>query len=287
MRRMRLAVWILFLVNLAVAVVAAAPIYHLLLAFTSSSLTAQELLRGFSLDWFTDLSFNRAGALHRDAVLIGAWGLISIFLNTLLAGGVLGQLREPATPSTLGSFFRETGKYAWRLARLLIVGLVCYWLDFRILNQWLGGEVARWTGAWLDERSVLGARLAAGGLFLAGLVFVNFVMDYAKVQLVMDGKASALEAFFGSLGFALGRFRKALGVYVFPSVCGVVLIGVYAAIVHWLEARHIAPALGEVAGHPLLVIFSLFVLQQLTIFGRYWFRVATWAGEWSYCAEDR
>jgi hypothetical protein len=32
---------------------------------------------------------------------------------------------------------------------------------------------------------------------------------------------------------------------------------------------------------PLLVAL-LFLVQQVVIFGRYWFRVATWASEWSY-----
>jgi len=31
----------------------------------------------------------------------------------------------------------------------------------------------------------------------------------------------------------------------------------------------------------------LFFIQQLVSFGRTWFRVATWASEWSYCHGSR
>jgi hypothetical protein len=31
-----------------------------------------------------------------------------------------------------------------------------------------------------------------------------------------------------------------------------------------------------------LVLALLFIVQQAVMFGRYWFRVATWGGEWSY-----
>ncbi|HEV2246226.1 MAG TPA: hypothetical protein VGW37_06205, partial [Terriglobia bacterium] len=57
-RRARSAVWILFAANMLLAVVAALPIYHGILKFTSHSLMSRNLLTGFSVDWLTDFAFN-------------------------------------------------------------------------------------------------------------------------------------------------------------------------------------------------------------------------------------
>ena len=49
-------------------------------------------------------------------------------------------------------------------------------------------------------------------------------------------------------------------------------------------------ALGDSTGasyEALLVLALLFIGQQLVMFGRYWFRVATWASEWSFFASTR
>jgi hypothetical protein len=49
-------------------------------------------------------------------------------------------------------------------------------------------------------------------------------------------------------------------------------------------------ALGDSGGSSegtLLVLGLLFFGQQLVMFGRYWFRVATWGSEWSFFAGTR
>ena len=79
-------------------------------------------------------------------------GLVSLALNSILAGGALTRFKAPDLKYSLGDFFRDAGRYAWRLLRLLVIGLICYWIVFKLLNEKLGQLVDHWTGNWTDDR---------------------------------------------------------------------------------------------------------------------------------------
>jgi len=278
-RRSGSAVGILFLANLATAALAAFPIWRGIQLFTGSSLMGRELARGFSVDWLTDFAMNSQGSFGRYGMLIVWMGFLSLALNSILAGGVLTRFKAPDLKYSLGDFFRHTGRYAWRLLRLLVIGLICYWIVFKLLNEKLGQWVDQWTDNWADDRAVFGARLAISLLVVLGLGFVNLVMDYARVRLVLEEGTGAIQAFLASLGFSLGRLKAAIGVYIVPSSLGLALLGVYRLLFPWGFINATIAAGSRV--HVPLALAGLFVVQQLVMFGRYWFRVATWASEWA------
>jgi hypothetical protein len=284
-RRSGSAVWILFLANLAVAALAGYPIYRGIQRFTGRSLMSRELVSGFPADWLTDFTFNSPGSFERYATVIVCMGLLSLALNSILAGGVLTRFKAPDLKYSTGDFFRHTGHYAWRLLRLLVIGLICYWIVFKLLNEKLGQLVTHWTDNWADDRLVFCARLAVSLLVLLGLGFVNLVMDYARVRLVLEEGTGAIQAFLASLGFSLGRLGRAIGVYVVPSLCGLALLGVYRLLFPWGFID--ATIAGGLHIRVPLALAGLFVVQQVVMFGRYWFRVATWASEWAYYSGAR
>jgi hypothetical protein len=283
--RSGLAVWILFLANLAVAALAGYPVYRGIQQFTGYSLMGRELARGFPVEWLTDFAANSRGSFDRYATVIVCMGFVSLVLNSILAGGVLARFKAPGLRYSLADFFRHTGRYAWRLLRLLVIGLVCYWIVFKLLNQMLGQGVGRWTDNWGDDRSVFCVRVAVSLLVVAALGFVNLVMDYARVRLVLEEGTGAIQAFLASLGFSLGRLRRAIGVYAVPSCIGLAILGVYRLLFPWETIN------SNIAGgshiRESLALVSLLVVQQLVMFARYWFRVATWASEWSYFSSTR
>jgi hypothetical protein len=283
-RRTGAAVWILFLANLAIAALAGYPIYRGIQRFTGHSLMAQEMARGFSVDWLTDFIFTNPGGFDRYATLIVCMGLLSLALNSILAGGVLTRFKAPDLKYSLGDFLRDAGRYAWRFLSLLVIGLICYWIVFKLLNEKLGQAVDHWADNWTDDRSVFCARLAVSLLVVLGLGCVNLVMDYARVRLVLEEGTGAVQAFLASLGFSLGHLRRALGVYVVPSFLGLALLGLYL-LLPWAFINSTFAGGPHIRGP--LGLAALFVIQQAVMFGRYWFRVATWASEWSYYSSTR
>lgn len=284
--RARPAVWVLLLSNLGLAALAGWPIYRGILRFTGHSLVSQKLAYDFSYDWLTDFAVNSPGSLDRYAALIALVALISIPINAVLAGGVLGCFRNPDLPFSITAFFRDVRRYWGRLIRLMILGIVAYWLVFLATNRGLRGLISVSTADWQDDQVVFLLRLAAGLLCIAGLAFVNLVVDFARVRLVMEDGTSAAEAILVSLGFSLGRMRNALAVYALPTLASVALLGLYWLVVPWSLIN--APAEGVWAEYrEPLVVALLFLGQQLVMFWRFWFRVAAWAGEWSYYGGSR
>jgi hypothetical protein len=286
-RRSRSAVWFLFAANLLLAIVAGWPIYHGILNFTSHSLMSRKMLTGFSFDWFTDFAFNSPGALEQYAQFIMVMGLIALPLNAILAGGVLGRFQRQQERFRLGTFFRDCGRYAWRMLWLMVIALVGYWAVFRFLHAGLARIVDQATLYWMNDRSAYVVHLGVGLLVLLSLAFVNLVIDFAQVRIVFGEGSGFVEAFLASLGFCIGRLPKAIVVYAIPSLCGLALLGIYRLVTPW---HIIHAALGDSANtsyEALLVLGLLFIGQQLVMFGRYWFRVATWGSEWSFFASTR
>jgi hypothetical protein len=198
---------------------------------------------------------------------------------------VLTRFKAPDLKYSLADFLRDTGRYAWRLLSLLIIGLICYWIVFKLLNEKLGQWVDHWAGNWADDRSVFWAHLTVSLLVVLSVGYVNLVMDYARVRIVLEEGTGAIQAFLASLGFSLGRLGRAIGVYVVPSFFGLALLGVYRLVFPW-EFINTTIAGGSHIREPL-ALAGLFVVQQVVMFGRYWFRVATWASEWSYYSSTR
>jgi len=286
-RQARSAVWVLFAANMGLALVAGLPIYHGILHFTSHSLMSDKLATGFPVNWLTDFSFNSPGSLEHYAQFIGFLGLIALPVNALLAGGVLARFHHPEGPFRLGTFFRDCGRYAWRMIWLMAIALLGYWAVFHFVHAGLGKRVDHATFYWMDDRTVFLARLGVGILLLLALAFVNMVIDFAQVRMVFNQGSGVLESFLASLGFSIGHLPRAVAVYAIPSLGGLALLGIYRLVTPW---HMINAALGGHAGasyQASLALALLFIGQQLVIFGRYWFRVAAWASEWSLYASRR
>lgn len=281
-RRESAAVWILFAANLALAAIAALPIYRGILGFTGHSLIGNELASGFSPDWFVDFSFNNPGTLERYANLIMNVGILALPVNAVLAGGVLARFRaQHQSFFSIGAYARDCYRYGGPLLRLMLIGLVCYWIVFRILNVWLRKFADQWTFNTLDDRVYFWSHLGVVIMLILGLAFVNLVMDFAQVRLILVEGSTALEAFLSSLGFAIARLPLVILVYAIPSAASLLLLVIYRLVLPWHIIHAAAGSTGS-SVQQVLVIALLFIGQQLVIFLRYWFRVATWASEWSY-----
>ena len=242
----------------------------------------REMARGFSVDWLTDFAFNSPGSFDHYATVIISLGIVSLVAeldpgrrsaDTLQGAGakvLVGGLPSPYRPLCLA-----------------FAALADHWPHLLLDRLQAAESEAGPVGGsldeqWADDRAVFCARLAVSLLVILGLGFVNLVMDYARVRLVLEEGTGAIQAFLASLGFSLARLRKAIGVYVVPSLCGLALLGIYRLVVPWEFVN--AAVGGPSHTRQISALAALFVVQQLVMFGRYWFRVATWASEWSLYA---
>jgi len=141
------------------------------------------------------------------------------------------------------------------------------------MKSWASGWITgRATGA--DDRSVFWAHLTVSLLVVLSVGYVNLVMDYARVRIVLGrgyGRDPGLPRFAGFFSRASRESHRRL--------CRTFLLRVGApgslpAGLPW-EFINTTIAGGSHIREPL-ALAGLFVVQQVVMFGRYWFRVATW-----------
>ena len=265
---------LIFVVNLILAAVVAMPVYYAVSEFTGHSRMATALLEGFSPEWFTDLQHNRPSWLSLMARTTLAGGLFGLLFNALLAGGMLGSFRDPEQNYSGKDFFQAVVRHAGRLLRLLLLGLLCYWLMFWLLNVEARAVLGRLTTDEVNELWSARADVFLSVLLVAGLLYLNLILDFARLRLVLGDKRSALSSAVFALRFVHRNRMRSLMVYSVPGLCGLFLLGLYLAAVSQLSVSN------------LWIVGLLFLIQQGVMFGRYWFRMAAWAGEWVLLKED-
>src|SRR2546428_1868344 len=91
--RTRSAVWVLLLVNLGVAALAALPIYRGILGSTGSSLMGQTIARAFPRDWLVGLSVNNPPSPRPSPGGKTPLPPLTTPHNSLLSSGVSRRLR--------------------------------------------------------------------------------------------------------------------------------------------------------------------------------------------------
>ena len=265
---------LVLIMNLILAAVVAMPVYYAVSEFTGHSRMATALLEGFSPEWFTDLQRNRPDWLSLMARTTLAGGLFALLFNALLAGGMLGSFRDPEQNYSVKDFFQAVVHNAGRLLRLLLLGLFCYWLVFWLVNVKARAVLGRLTTDEVNELWSARADVFLGVLLVAGLLYLNLILDFARLRLVLGDKRSAVESAVFAFRFVHRNWVRSLTVYTVPGLCGLILLGLYLATASQLSVSN------------LWLAGLLFLIQQGVMFGRYWFRMAAWAGEWALFKED-
>ena len=186
-----------------------------------------------------------------------------VALWVFLSGGILDRLAR-GRPIRLSAFFAACGSYSVRFARLALVIGPCYWLLFNRVHPWLFRTLYdRWTRDLTAEHQILVLRAGLYGVFLALLLAVNLVSDFAKVRIVVEDRRSVI----GALGAAI-RFIRRRPIRV-PALYLLNLLAAAVVLRLWLQA---APDVGAPTWLALLG-------GQLYILGRVWAKLAFMASE--------
>ena len=184
-------------------------------------------------------------------------------LWVFLSGGILDRLARgrPIRPS---AFFAACGSYAVRFARLALVIGPCYWLLFSQLHPWLfRTQYDRLTRDLTAEHQILAVRVGLYGVFLALLLAVNLVTDFAKVRTVVEDRRSVIGALGAAIRFIRRRPLRVLALYLLNIVAAAVVLRL------WMQT---AP---DVSAPTWLALFG----GQLYILGRVWAKLAFMASE--------
>ena len=174
------------------------------------------------------------------AIAVSAHMVVSLFL----IGGVMDRLARDRAVGA-GAFFSACGVYAMRFFRLAIIATAVYWVLFVPYHEMLFDELypALTEGVTL-ERTAFFYRAGLYLLFLAPLLFVNLIFDYAKVRAVVEDRRSMIGALVAGWRFVRRHPGAAIGLYALDALLFLVVIGVYFLAAPGVHQHALAFAVG-------------------------------------------
>jgi len=284
----------LWLVNLVTALPAGVAMGAILRKAIGASLVADNLRRGFDMEWYWRFS-EEAGGIARSfsPSIVGAgafydnlesWitgGLFGLFpglvalgilyalLWAFLLGGVLERLASPWERLPLRDFVQAGGRHFARFVRLAILTAIPYILIY-LASRWLYRRLTHLTRDVTSESAILLSSLLVLGATALLLVVVHIAADYARIATVVEGRRSMLLALVHGVRFVLSRPVAVLGIWAGLGLAGAVLLALYA----WLS-----PGAGQ---STWIGVVLAFVGGQIFLCARLALRVALLGSEMAY-----
>ena len=248
-----LVLW-LWIVNVVVALPAAALMASSLEDSIGGSLVYEKLRDGFDMGWYGEYQSRAVGiekTFSPTAVGAGpffdnaeAWlngslfemhpgllglGVLYAALWALLLGGILHRLSDGHGLFRLGDFFARGGEFFFRYLRLAMLAGVLYYLVYRFAS-WLFGWIQTQSKDVTVEETVLGYVVAGSLLVGFLLTFVNMVFDYAKIATFKENRRSMLLAAFRGLAFVVSRPGATFVLYYGLGAIALVLLWGYSVV---------------------------------------------------------
>jgi hypothetical protein len=262
--RHRKIVWLLWSWHGLLALVPAVPAWTWWNGVLSDSPEAASALKRFDLGVFLDVIAGKG--INGFGLLVGAAaaaGVVAVVSGAFAFGGILEVFgSEEDRRPFMHRFFRGGGHFFWRFFRLAIMAGVCLLVATTAASALLTvvttpiGESEWEPAGYLAGIVSITVTIAVAALFLLAL-------DYARIRVARDDSRSMLKAYASGIGFVLRRLFTVYGIAIAILVLEIALILCYVAY----ETN--APAAGTWAA-----IAVLFVIQQVVVLGRLYFRLA-------------
>jgi hypothetical protein len=277
---MLLGVWLL---NLLAAIPLTLMLHDAIAAHLGPSLRAEEVARGFELDWWEEFEA-RADALGKsfgpgvigfaaplghisaiaDGELPGGPILVAVagwlLLWTFLSGGLIDRYARNR-PTRAAGFFGACGDWFGRMVRLDLIAGVAYLILFGWIHPLLFDRLYGWITHDLPvERTAFMWRLALYTLFGLIALAIHIVVDVARVRAVVEDRRSVIGAYLAGWRFVRQRPLQILGLYTWIGIALVLWLAIYALV---------APG-AQVQGR---WIWGALLIGQLYIIGRLWLKL--------------
>lgn len=238
---------------------------------------ADEFVKGKMImdvgEFFGDLIFRFT--INTDIVdLLFLLSIIYLLGSTFLAGAFVGMFSKDYQ-STFTEFLMEGAKYFGRFFRLALVSLIVYLILLVFIFDPIAQGIPRWTEFEPSEMTPFLYYMIKNGLLVIMFGLIMMCMDYAKVRIVVDERASAILAFLAGVRFAFRHFTQTAPLYLLLSGIGMGFIVVYALL------QSLIPETGY------WTILIVFIFGQCYMLARVWLRATYYASQTILYKESR
>lgn len=265
----RKMVLVLYAINLVIAIPLTMAWRSVILAGLGDSLASSRLREGLDFTVFQDFMKIHGEGLSAVLYQISWFMIISMLVNTFLAGGILGAIRDEREKFSASSFFSDCGKYFIQFLRLFLIFVVLLFLAAAVFGALVGIADDALTKNVTSEITDLWVNVSALVVFLIPLTVILMVADYAKIGVVLSNERSMLNSAWRSTRFVFRRFARTLGLEILMVTIPIVFFAMYLSL---------DLAIGMTSG---LTIFVMMVIQQIFMISRAWTKVFFFASEMS------
>jgi hypothetical protein len=291
--RIKRAPWLVigvWLSTLLVATPLALLLQDQLSAHLGSSMAAQAAADGVNFDWWNEFLAQTSGigATFVPAILgfaavvknlstvadqtalppvIAIALVMQMVLSMFLAGGVLDRLARDHSVGA-AAFFSACGVYVVRFIRLGIIAMAFYWVLFGPYYSWLFEAVyPALTAEITVERTAFFIRLGLYVAFAVPVLFVNLLIDYAKIRAVVEDRRSMIGAVAAGWRFIRRNPVAAWGLYKLNAFLFLAVIGLYYLTAPSASASNaVAFAIGQLYIVLRVIVRLQFAASQTSLF---------------------
>ena len=260
-------VLVLYVVNLLIALPLTMAFRAVLQAGFGSSMAPATLVG--SLDFTTWQDFMAA---HRDELSavfrqISWVVIISMIVNTFLAGGILAVLKDSGGRFTASAFFGGCGVYLGRFLRLFVLFLIVLLVVVLVFGLIVAILTDALTTNASSEVTEFWVRIAMGVIFLIPVMIVMMIADYAKISVVLNEERSMLKSAWKATKFVAVHFFQTFGLELMMFLVAVLLFAVYLFIDL------------SVGMSSDMTIVLMVIVQQIFVASKGWTKILFFEGE--------
>jgi hypothetical protein len=260
---------ILYIVNLAFALVVALPILALVQRELGHSLLGVSI-RPFDYQWIGEAMFRHGESLAAiEAGILGA-GLAYLILQVFLYGGIVGRILDREGTAGLGAFAGDSGRYFGRFVRIFLISVVFVVLTLGLVMKLMTAVFEPLSKAAITEWVPL---ILSNLHFLIALLLlsiVHMIIDYTRIAVVADQERRVLKALRHALTFLKTRFFRAWSIYLL-----IVAATVAGSVVFYV-------VLGRLSAPTVVMVVAALIWMQAYIVFRIWIRTLFVAAQAEY-----
>lgn len=259
----------IYVLNLLFALALAIPFYGAITNAAHGSLQVNKLLTNFdytAMQEFMDSAKGSISLLFKTGVWLA---ILYLLLNIFLAGGILKTLDNEAIFEKK-EFFANGSKFFFRLVRLTLYFIIIHILVILIIYLPLYLIISILGKNAESEKALFYAVIAGAGLHLIIFIYLLIVAHYTRFMLITEDSTKVLKKIWASVKFVFRKFLSTYPLYL------LLLTGLILMI---LVFKFLSGTIGMTTG---FTIFIMFLLQQIFIWSRIWFKIWIYGSQLEY-----
>jgi hypothetical protein len=191
--------------------------------------------------------------------------LLSGIAGLFLSGGFISVYTSTVRAS-ISDFVADSARSFGRVFRVGLIGFVLASVLVAVLNPWI---TSRWIGQYtMNDATEMPAfilLLAKNALMMFLLWFGGFILDYARIRIVLEARTSAFLASWAGLKYCLHHWRITVSIALILSLMSAVVMLVVGA---FLESVNTTTA---------WTVAIVFIVQQMYLVVRQGLKAMTYA----------